>query len=204
MVTFILPIVLIIASAICGFGQAVIFAEARNTHSAFGSQLEIWNGLLFSLSLTSNLVVTSLIAMRIWWVGRQINPLHESTFKYRRILTLVIESGAIYSSALIIEIALYFLNNNAFYIIYDPIAQLTAITPTMIIVMTSLGLTSRDLNSEERTSQSLGLESRLHFAARLRGANPLSLMGSSLPITEGDHVGGGGMLNHKDSTKVAT
>lgn len=48
-----------------------------------------------------------------------------SSFKYRRILTLIIESGAIYSSALVIEITLYFLNTNAFYIIYDPIAQLT-------------------------------------------------------------------------------
>ncbi|KAE9400629.1 hypothetical protein BT96DRAFT_1096578 [Gymnopus androsaceus JB14] len=66
MLPSILPIVLIIASAVCGFGQAVIFAEARNTHSAFGSQLEIWNGLLFFLSLTTNVVVTSLIAMRIW------------------------------------------------------------------------------------------------------------------------------------------
>ncbi|KAE9392005.1 hypothetical protein BT96DRAFT_924966 [Gymnopus androsaceus JB14] len=201
----ILPILLIIASAVCGFGQAIIFAEAKSTHSAFGPQLEKWNGSLFSLSLTTNVVVTSLIATRIWWVGRQINP--ESTFKYRRVLTLVIESGAIYSSALIIEITLYFLNSNAFYIIYDPIAQLTAITPTMIIVMTSLGLTSKDLNSGERTTQSLGVESRPHFAARLRGANTLTSIGSVFPshTGEGDHVGGGGIfleLNQKESAKV--
>lgn len=31
----------------------------------------------------------------------------------------------IYSSTLVIEITLYFLNNDAYYIIYDPIAQLT-------------------------------------------------------------------------------
>lgn len=48
-----------------------------------------------------------------------------SSFKYRRVLALVVESGAVYSSALVIEITLYFLNSNAFYIIYDPIAQLT-------------------------------------------------------------------------------
>ncbi len=127
---------------VCGFGQAVIFAEARSTHSAFGSQLARWNGSLFSLSLATNVVVTSLIASRIWygasvlmsasetdafrrWVGRQVSPFLDSMFKYRRVLLLVIESGAIYSSALVIEITLYFLNNNAFYIIYDPIAQLT-------------------------------------------------------------------------------
>lgn len=38
---------------------------------------------------------------------------------------MVIESGLIYSSVLVIEIVLYVLGDNAFYIVYDPIAQLT-------------------------------------------------------------------------------
>ncbi|KAF9061813.1 hypothetical protein BDP27DRAFT_1428576 [Rhodocollybia butyracea] len=182
----ILPILLIIASAVCGFGQAVIFAQAKSTHSAFSSQLEIWNGSLFSLSLTTNVVVTSLIAFRIWWLSREVSPLHESSFKYRRVLTLVIESGAVYSSALVIEITLYFLNNNAFYIIYDPIAQLTAIVPTTIIVMTSLGLTSNDLNSEEKRTtknRTNALESRPQFA-RIGGTDNFSSTIGSLPERE--------------------
>lgn len=59
------------------------------------------------------------------WVGRHISRLHDSIFEYRRVLkAVVVESGAIYSSALVIEITLYLLNN-AFYIIHEPIAQLT-------------------------------------------------------------------------------
>ena len=42
-----------------------------------------------------------------------------------QVLVLVIESGMIYSAALIIEISCYFSGSNAFYIVYDPIAQLT-------------------------------------------------------------------------------
>ena len=38
---------------------------------------------------------------------------------------LIIESAMIYSTALLIEIVLYFSGSNAFYIVYDPIAQLT-------------------------------------------------------------------------------
>ncbi|KAJ3911076.1 hypothetical protein F5877DRAFT_55699 [Lentinula edodes] len=206
----ILPILLIIASAVCGFGQAVIFAEARTTHSAFGSNLERWNGSLFSLSLATNVVVTSLIASRIWWVSRQNSSLHDSSFKYRRVLLLVIESGAIYSSALVIEITLYFLNNNAFYIIYDPIAQLTAsaIVPTMIIVMTSLDLTSAALDSEEqRTTRHRTIESRPHFAAAGRGTDTFSSIVSSFPDPE-DRVREQATdiylgLNQKESAKVA-
>ncbi|KIK67530.1 hypothetical protein GYMLUDRAFT_217920 [Collybiopsis luxurians FD-317 M1] len=203
----ILPILLIIASAVCGFGQGIIFAEAKTVHSAFESQLEKWNGSLFSMSLTTNVVVTTLIAVRIWWVGRQVNISHKSHFKYRRVLTLVIESGAIYSSALIIEITLYFLGNNAFYIIYDPIAQLTAIVPTMIIVMTSLGLTSDDLNSEEgRTSRArtmTGIESRPQFAGRARPAHTFSSEADS-SYQDADQGNGGIFLelNQKDPAKI--
>ncbi|KAF9061812.1 hypothetical protein BDP27DRAFT_1337606, partial [Rhodocollybia butyracea] len=96
----ILPILLIIASAVWGFDQAVTFARA-------GSQLKTWNG---SLSLATNVVVT-LIAFRIWSVHPLLEKLmvslHESSFKYRRVLTFVIESGAICSSTLVIEITLY-------------------------------------------------------------------------------------------------
>lgn len=76
------------------------------------------------------------------WVSRQNSSLHDSSFKYRRVLLLVIESGAIYSSALVIEITLYFLNNNAFYIIYDPIAQLTASVPIPLRLVCNLKFSS--------------------------------------------------------------
>lgn len=48
-----------------------------------------------------------------------------ANFRYWKILLIVIESGMIYSIALVFEITLYFMGHNAFYIVYDPIAQLT-------------------------------------------------------------------------------
>ena len=48
-----------------------------------------------------------------------------TAFLYWKILLIIIESGMVYSVALICEITLYFLHSNAFYIVYDPIAQLT-------------------------------------------------------------------------------
>jgi hypothetical protein len=47
------------------------------------------------------------------------------TSRYWKIIRLIIESGAIYSAALVFEITFYVLHSNAFYIVYDPIAQLT-------------------------------------------------------------------------------
>lgn len=141
----IVPILLIIASAICGFAQTVYFARAKKLHSAFAHSLQIWNGSLFSLSLATNVVVTVLIALRVWYMLRLGGG--TASFRYWRVLVIIIESGMIYSVALICELTLYFLGSNAFYIVYDPIAQLTAITPTMIIILAALQLTSNDVHS---------------------------------------------------------
>lgn len=54
---------------VCGFAQTVEFAEATGLHSAFAHTLVFWNGSLFSLSLATNVVVTSLIALRVWYVS---------------------------------------------------------------------------------------------------------------------------------------
>jgi len=146
----ILPILLLVGSTVCGFAQTVYFARAKTTHSAFAPVLQIWNGSLFSLSLATNVTVTSLISLRAWYLLRDGRDMANTRPKSWRILLVVIESGMIYSAALICEITLYFLASNAFYIIYDPIAQLTAITPTMILVLAGLELTTSDITRRDR------------------------------------------------------
>ncbi|KAI0074050.1 hypothetical protein K474DRAFT_1568913, partial [Panus rudis PR-1116 ss-1] len=141
----VIPILLVMASAVCGFAQTVYFARAKALHSAFAHILQVWNGSLFSLSLATNVTVTMLISLRVWYLLRDFGG--KKNFRYYRVLMIVIESGMIYSVALICEITLYFLTSNAFYIVYDPIAQLTAIAPTMILVMAGLELTTNDVHS---------------------------------------------------------
>lgn len=141
----IVPILLVIASAICGFAQTVYFARGTGLHSAFSPELKIWNGALFSLSLATNVTVTALITVRAWYMLQLSGSV--AHFRYWRILVIIIESGMIYSVALICEITLYFLSLNAFYIVYDPIGQLTGITPTLILLLAGLELTTNDVHS---------------------------------------------------------
>ena len=86
---------------------------------------------MFGLSLATNVIVTTLVAARIWFMTRESggNPM-TGRFRYTRVLLLIIESAMIYSTALVIEITLYFIGSNAFYIVYDPIAQLTVSAPS--------------------------------------------------------------------------
>ncbi|KAI0713462.1 hypothetical protein C8Q76DRAFT_675570 [Earliella scabrosa] len=141
------PVLLIAASAVCGFGQAHTFATATTTKSAFASTLARWNGSLFALSFVTNVVVTTLIAARLWFILQNMegNALAGAPFRYFKIFMLIIESAMIYSAAILIEIILYFSGHHAFYIVYDPIAQLTGIVPTVIIIISTLGLTVEDV-----------------------------------------------------------
>lgn len=82
----------------------------------------------------------------MWYIFRMISGTSRS-LGVAKILVLVIESGMIYSAALIIEIACYFAGSNAFYILYDPIAQLTSIVPTMILLLVGFRQTSNDIRT---------------------------------------------------------
>jgi len=169
-----LPILLVIASAICGFAQTYFFARGTDLHSAFSPELEIWNGALFGLSLATNVVVTLLISTRVWYMLRLSGG--SQNFRYWRVLVIVIESGMIYSVALICEIALYFLNNNAFYIVYDPIGQLTGIVPTLILVLAGLEMTMNDIHDRMTKSTKMVFNPALSTDISHPNANPLDTM----------------------------
>lgn len=55
-----------ICHSVAGIGQTYHFATGQALHSAFVHTLTIWNGLVFSFSLATNLTATSLIALRVW------------------------------------------------------------------------------------------------------------------------------------------
>ncbi|KZT73959.1 hypothetical protein DAEQUDRAFT_761897 [Daedalea quercina L-15889] len=167
-----IPMLLVCASAICGFGQTVYFARGQKYHSAFAPALVRWNGSLFSLSLATNMVVTILVALRAWHMLRLSGG--AAGFRYFKILIIIIESGMIYSVALICEVTLYFLGLNSFYIVYDPIGQLTGIVPTMIIILAGLELTSNDVQSRFSRTQQLSLS-----APRFRPGNTTTTDGST-------------------------
>ncbi|PCH40268.1 hypothetical protein WOLCODRAFT_23952 [Wolfiporia cocos MD-104 SS10] len=165
------PIALVVGSAICGFGQTFYFARGQQYHSAFAHPLVMWNGSLFSLSLATNMVVTGLVALRVWYILRLSGG--TAGFRYWRILVIIVESGMIYSVALICEVTLYFLGLNSFYIVYDPIGQLTGIVPTMILVLAGLELTTNDVHSRMTRSQL---------------SRPMDFRAGAIPATDDTHT----------------
>ncbi|KAF7371121.1 hypothetical protein MSAN_00747300 [Mycena sanguinolenta] len=148
----VVPIIMLIATSVCGYLAGFNFSQVKPGEDVFVSNIAEWGTALFSLSLSTNIVVISLIAMtvlvagRIYWIARTTRRLlgsSTSSRKYQNAVAIILESGAIYSVSLMTLLILYCLKTNAQYIVYDALAQIMGIAPTLIIVRVGLGVSTQ-------------------------------------------------------------
>jgi len=145
----ILPLILLIATSVCAYIAVFNFSQIHPGQNVFAINIAEWGTALFSLSLATNIIVTFLIAGRIWWISRKACKLlgKEIRRKYNHTVAIVLESGAIYSVSLMTLLILYCSKTNAQYIVYDALAQIMGIVPTLIIVRVGLGLSTQDVQT---------------------------------------------------------
>ncbi|KAG2029868.1 hypothetical protein BDR03DRAFT_975468 [Suillus americanus] len=96
-----------------------------------------------ALDLVLTISVTSGIAYRLWRVGRDVSALtvHHS---YKAAIYTVIESGAIYTSSIVVLCALYQSGSPAFGVAINVATQISTLTPLFLIASVSLGLMHRE------------------------------------------------------------
>jgi len=99
--------------------------SANPNVSQYGS---VYPGVIISawvLNITLNISVTIAIAGRLWWIGRTIASLTSiRTNQYAFSIHVVVESGAIFTGANIVSLALYALNNPGLSVGLDITSQL--------------------------------------------------------------------------------
>ncbi|KAG7093243.1 hypothetical protein E1B28_006929 [Marasmius oreades] len=140
----VLPILLLIGSSASSYTATYILACMPPGQSAFDTSVPDFCMMGYAFSFATNIIVTSLIAGRIWWNARQVSNLlgisHGPLRFYIRAITLIVESGAIFSASVLILVVCYSLNLDAQTVfISDSIAQITGIAPTLIIVRAGMG-----------------------------------------------------------------
>ncbi|KAA1477765.1 hypothetical protein DENSPDRAFT_622136 [Dentipellis sp. KUC8613] len=145
----VLPVCLVIGTTVSGYasiGQYFLVNPSPTVSVAWGTSM-------FAISLTTNVLVTLLSAGRIWYLSTWVyNDQPSSTSaKYRAIMLLIIESGAVIAAAKLTEFTLFRVapgdgvgGNNALYIIFEMMPQINGIMPTIIIVVVNAGKTLCD------------------------------------------------------------
>ncbi|KAH9915583.1 uncharacterized protein BXZ73DRAFT_106132 [Epithele typhae] len=139
----VLPIILIVATAVTGFGACAIGLIIAPS-AIFSSDFQPWLRTFFSLSLAVNLLDTILIAVRVIQTNRQLNLRGTSSARLAplwAVIETIVQSAAIYSIALIALISTYIAGTNAQYICLDALQPLIGAVFTLIIIRVGLGCT---------------------------------------------------------------
>ncbi|KAI0332758.1 hypothetical protein GY45DRAFT_1320671 [Cubamyces sp. BRFM 1775] len=144
-----LPFLMCVAEFVAGYGATSQWLLPHPN----GWEMLRWGTAMFTISMVTNILVTAVIASRIWYVSmrtRQVMGV-DSGGRYNRVILLIVESGALISTAKIIEFTLFKLTPgnatmglHAMYILYEILPQVTGIVPTMIIYAVNNGFTQRD------------------------------------------------------------
>ncbi|KAJ6456485.1 hypothetical protein C8R45DRAFT_1034626 [Mycena sanguinolenta] len=105
--------------------------------------------LFFILALTTNLLVPTLVAGRLWWIIRRIRgPSGAMTRRRgRNAMITILESGLIYSAVVSIHMVYFHNDNPTDEVIFGAISQIVGIVPTLIIVRVGLGVSQSSGNA---------------------------------------------------------
>nr|GAT52658.1 predicted protein [Mycena chlorophos] len=129
-----------------GAGALHSFAATKGDNAEnplFLTALHNWIVSFFSMTLFTNATCTLLIAGRIYMIERATR--HTTKVFGNRLgpaIMIIVESGSIYSVALVLLLALYVNNSYAQYIVLDAEVQIVGVVFTMIIVRVGMGLSS--------------------------------------------------------------
>jgi hypothetical protein len=100
----------------------------------------------FILPLITNVIVTTLIVMRIWYLSpRKVRDMHSARFPTgtgRAVIDIIVESGMLYLVVQLAWVILFAIGHPAQDIAGVVAVQIYGIAPTLILVRVALGLSS--------------------------------------------------------------
>ncbi|KAJ7871357.1 hypothetical protein B0H13DRAFT_2060658 [Mycena leptocephala] len=163
-----LPFVLcFFGSIVTGIGTLVTQTQRKPSQSLFSGALHDWPLAFYIMTFLVNVGCTALIAYRIWAVNRETKILDVGTLL--PVAVIVIESGAIYSTCVVILLVLYMNNSGAYKIVQDMLMQIIGLVFCGIIASVGLGT-----SDPTRPSNMSSIASGMVFRTRDIGADSVA------------------------------
>ncbi|KZT09360.1 uncharacterized protein LAESUDRAFT_712441 [Laetiporus sulphureus 93-53] len=132
-----------------GAAFAAVGLSSKPDPDIYSSSLKGTALTAYSMGLIFNLSATSMIAVRLWWMGRKVVPLTSSITAgmiganpFMMSIIAVVESHALYAIAIVIMLALYVSSAPVVLPWFDITAQLAVMTPLMVVIRVRLGIAS--------------------------------------------------------------
>ncbi|KZV84022.1 hypothetical protein EXIGLDRAFT_776977 [Exidia glandulosa HHB12029] len=166
----IVPILLCLGTA--GGGIYVVYCLANAVpKNGIAAYLRIATAFSYFLyfTLAANVFGTLLIAGRIFWIRRQSARTRSGTDAVTHIVTLIVESAAIYSAVLIAEITVIARGSHADFLFINLIGPLVGIVFAYIIIRASSSTSSQNTSRGHTSALSAGYTGGGHHSNFSRG-----------------------------------
>jgi len=139
-----LPIIMVIATAATGIGAIYTISKLEE------SQLFPWIASYLAVTLATNVICTGLIAFKLRGSRKELGGFYVQS-SLIPILTKVMESGAIYSAALISVLVAYLTGRGGKYAAFDLIVPLIGIVLSLLIIRIQFITSSNNSSSSSST-----------------------------------------------------
>lgn len=184
----VLPILLLLVGSGVGLDVVVVAAKMyfirMRAPLAAPVPLPGWNdlakqvwplaGASYTIYFVNNLLITGLIAYRIWSSARHISKHFRQAHgrKYFFIMHLLIESGSLYAAALFVLAILCWIENPYFGYVEDLANGLAGIIPTLVIVLVGLNRDSAPGTRNTEFHDNTGVLPPLEFSHPDQAGDP--------------------------------
>jgi len=114
----------------------------------------MWGTVSLTLSLATNLIVTTLIVFRIWRLRSELAATlgwqHAKT--YTSIIAMIVESAALYAVVMLVFIITWATNSPAQGLLLYTASQVSSIAPMLVIVRVGLGRSTTEYTTAQASS----------------------------------------------------
>ncbi|KAI0031752.1 hypothetical protein K488DRAFT_6626, partial [Vararia minispora EC-137] len=131
-----LPCVLWIGTAFTGALTCWSISQSMITSTTVFIDSSTWILSFFATTLCTNTISTSMLAYKLWKVNSAVARYRESTMLPA--IIIILECGAMYTVALIIQIITYNAESNSIYLTIDITGQIITITFYLLIIRAGL------------------------------------------------------------------
>ncbi|KAJ7618679.1 hypothetical protein FB45DRAFT_170306 [Roridomyces roridus] len=139
----VIPALVVIATAVSGIGTIIALTTAPAGDVIFNSQVVPWITSWILLTLSTNVICTILIAVRITSIRMALrNATSLGSNSVWGALIVVIESAGIYSLTAVVLCICYLLKSNSQFTALDVSISIIGVTFTMIILRVGLKISS--------------------------------------------------------------
>ncbi|KAH7914810.1 hypothetical protein BJ138DRAFT_974767, partial [Hygrophoropsis aurantiaca] len=139
----VIPLLLWASVATTGIGCVYSISQATiNKENIFAPGTGPWITAFLAATLFTNIFSTSLLAYRIWAVGRQVSSSQMQDSILWPLLRIILDAGVLYSISLLAALLCFVAKNRGHYVLLDMIMPIISITFYMVIIRITMAKSS--------------------------------------------------------------